>query len=109
MAGIDRFTQRARRVLSLAHQEADQSNADMIGTEHILIGLLLVEGSTAGKVLKDLDLTADRVREILSRMDGFSTEKKEKKSEEVLSPEVQDILKRAVIEGTKMGQVYIST
>jgi ATP-dependent Clp protease ATP-binding subunit ClpC len=109
MAGIARFTQRARRVLSLAHQEADQNNADMIGTEHILIGLLLVEGSTAGKVLKDLDLTADRVREILSRMDGFSTEKKEKKSEEVLSPEVQDILKRAVIEGTKMGQVYIST
>jgi len=79
MAGIDRFTQRARRVLSLAHQEADQNNADMIGTEHILIGLLLVEGSTAGKVLKDLDLTADRVREILSRMDGIPTEKKEKK------------------------------
>ncbi|MHC1772501.1 MAG: ATP-dependent Clp protease ATP-binding subunit [Flexilinea sp.] len=109
MAGIDRFTQRARRVLSFAHQEADQNNAEMIGTEHILLGLLLVEGSTAGKVLRDLDLTADRVREILARIDGITTENKEKNSEEVLSPEVQDILRRAVIEGTKMGQVYIST
>ena len=111
MAGIDRFTQRARRVLSLAHQEADKNNETIIGTEHLLIGLLLVEGSTAGKVLQDLDVSADRVREVLSKMEP-KTEIlgiPEAGQEEALSAEVQDILKRAVIQASKNGQVYVST
>ncbi|HNY93223.1 MAG TPA: ATP-dependent Clp protease ATP-binding subunit [Flexilinea sp.] len=111
MAGIDRFTQRARRVLSLAHQEADKNNETIIGTEHLLIGLLLVEGSTAGKVLQDLDVSADRVREALSKMEP-KTEIlgiPEAGQEEALSAEVQDILKRAVIQASKNGQVYVST
>ena len=40
MAGMERFTQRARRVLSLAHQEAERMRQDAIGTEHILVGLI---------------------------------------------------------------------
>jgi len=111
MAGIDRLTQRARRVLSLAHQEADKNNETIIGTEHLLIGLLLVEGSTAGKVLQDLDVSADRVREVLSKMEP-KTEIlgiPEAGQEEALSAEVQDILKRAVIQASKNGQVYVST
>ncbi|MCL4261149.1 MAG: hypothetical protein KJZ52_11045, partial [Anaerolineales bacterium] len=40
MAGMERFTQRARRVLSLAHQEAEQSRSNNIGTEHLLLGLV---------------------------------------------------------------------
>lgn len=111
MAGIDRFTQRARRVLSLAHQEADKNNETIIGTEHLLIGLLLVEGSTAGKVLQDLDVSADRVREVLSKMEP-KTEIlgiPEAGQEEALSAEVQDILKQAVIQASKNGQVYVST
>ena len=38
MAGMERFTQRARRVLSLAHQEAERMRHSYIGTEHLLLG-----------------------------------------------------------------------
>ena len=113
MAGIDRFTQRARRVLSLAHQEADKNKDTVIGTEHILIGLLLVEGSTAGKVLQDLDLSAELVREVVSKIDKKPEIEIEQITEsgkdEMLSPEVQDVLRRAVIEASSKGQVYVST
>ena len=40
MAGMERFTQRARRVLSLAHQEAERMRQNYIGTEHLLLGLM---------------------------------------------------------------------
>ncbi|HLO15298.1 MAG TPA: Clp protease N-terminal domain-containing protein, partial [Anaerolineales bacterium] len=41
---MERFTQRARRVLSFAHQEAEQSRNNNIGTEHLLLGLMDEEG-----------------------------------------------------------------
>ncbi len=44
MAGMERFTQRARRVLSLAHQEAERMRHNYIGTEHLLLGLIREEG-----------------------------------------------------------------
>ena len=58
----ERFTQRARRVLSLAQEEAERLNHSYIGSEHVLIGLLREEGGVAGKVLRELGLeeaTAD--------------------------------------------------
>lgn len=112
MASIDRFTQRARKVLSLAHKEAIDTHASLIGTEHILIGLLLVEGSTAGKVLHDLDLDADQIREVLKHMreENPDTEVKQPThKDDILSDEVQEILKQALIEASKADQVYVST
>jgi ATP-dependent Clp protease ATP-binding subunit ClpC len=61
MAGMERFTQRARRVLSLAHQEAERSHHSVIGTEHLLIGLMKEEGGAANRVLRELGLTSDRI------------------------------------------------
>ena len=54
MAGMERFTQRARRVLSLAHQEAERMHRDTIDTEHLLLGLIEEEGGVAGRVLREL-------------------------------------------------------
>jgi len=68
MAGMERFTQRARKVLSLAHQEAERARNNFIGTEHVLLGLLDEEGGVAGRVLRELGLTADRVREVVKRI-----------------------------------------
>ena len=48
MTGMERFTQRARRVLSLAHQEAERMRHHHIGTEHLLLGLIREEGGVAG-------------------------------------------------------------
>ncbi|HEY1409624.1 MAG TPA: Clp protease N-terminal domain-containing protein, partial [Promineifilum sp.] len=52
----ERFTQRARRVLSLAQEEAERLNHSYIGSEHVLIGLLLDSDGVAGRVLRDLGL-----------------------------------------------------
>ena len=49
MAGMERFTQRARRVLSIAHQEAERAQNNNIGTEHLLLGLMEEEGGVAGR------------------------------------------------------------
>ena len=113
MAGIDRFTQRARRVLSLAHREAAMSHSSQIGTEHLLLGLLQVPGSTAGKVLQELDVTADRVRELNAAIPAdeqptpglFDIEPQH----EVLSEKVQDVLRRAIQKAAEANDNYVST
>jgi ATP-dependent Clp protease ATP-binding subunit ClpC len=56
----ERFTQRARRVLSLAQEEAERLNHSYIGSEHVLIGLLREEGGVAGRVLRELGLESNR-------------------------------------------------
>ena len=71
MSGMERFTQRARRVLSLAHQEAERMRQNTIGTEHLLLGLIQEEGGVAGRVLRELGLEPDRVREMVERLSGF--------------------------------------
>ena len=48
---MERFTQRARRVLSLAQEEAERLRHNYIGTEHLLLGLMREEGGVAGRVL----------------------------------------------------------
>ena len=70
MSGMERFTQRARRVLSLAHQEAERLRHDYIGTEHLLLGLIREEGGVAGRVLRELGLEVNRVQEIVERLTG---------------------------------------
>ena len=58
----ERFTQRARRVLSLAQEEAERLNHSYIGSEHVLIGLLREDGGVAGRVLRELGLDTVRVQ-----------------------------------------------
>ncbi len=69
---MERFTQRARQVLSLAQESAEAMNHAYISTEHLLIGLL-DEGGTAGQVLTELGLDAKRVRTLVARMSRSAT------------------------------------
>ena len=46
MAGMERFTQRAKRVLSLAHQEAERMRKEKIETDHLLLALMEEEGGS---------------------------------------------------------------
>jgi len=59
---MERFTQRARRVLSLAQEEAERLQHNYIGTEHLLLGLIREEGGVAGRVLRELGLEQRRSR-----------------------------------------------
>ena len=65
---MERFTQRARRVLSLAQEEAERLRHNYIGTEHLLLGLLREEGGVAGRVLRDLGLEQRRVEELVEEL-----------------------------------------
>jgi ATP-dependent Clp protease ATP-binding subunit ClpC len=103
---MERFTQRARRVLSLAHQEAERMRQNSIGTEHLLIGLLQEEGGVAGRVLRDLGMELDRVREIIERLSGYGQSSGGKID---LSAGVQQVLEFAFDEARRMGHQYIST
>lgn len=106
MAGMERFTQRARRVLSLAHQEAERMRHNYIGTEHLLLGLIREEGGVAGRVLRELGLESERVQEIVERLTGTGQSRGGKLD---LSPGTQQVLEYAVEEARRMGHHYIGT
>ena len=106
MSSMERFTQRARRVLSLAHQEAERMRQNYIGTEHLLLGLIREDGGVAGRVLRELGLEADRVQEIVERLTGSGTSPGGKID---LSPGTQQVLEFAVDEARRLGHHYIGT
>src|ERR1700748_3687180 len=58
----ERFTDRARKVMQLANQEAQRFNHEYIGTEHILLGLIKEGQGVASHVLKNLDIDLRKVR-----------------------------------------------
>ena len=106
MAGMERFTQRARRVLSLAHQEAERGHQNSIGTEHLLLGLMEEEGGVAGRVLRELGLESGRVREIIERV---SVDSRHEDAKIDLAPDTQQVLEYAVDEARRLGHHYIGT
>ncbi len=106
MAGMERFTQRARRVLSLAHQEAERAQQNSIGTEHLLLGLMGEEGGVASRVLRELGLESNRVREIIQRV---SVESHHTNVKIELAPDTQQVLEYAVDEARRLGHHYIGT
>ena len=101
---MERFTQRARRVLSIAHQEAERMHHNYIGTEHLLLGLMKEEGGIANRVLRELGLDVNQVQEIIERMTGLGNLSA---SRPELSPGTQKVLELAVEEARRMGNHYI--
>src|SRR6201986_1889218 len=59
---FERFTDRARKVMALANQEAQRFNHEYIGTEHILLGLVKEGTGVAANVLKNLDIDLRKIR-----------------------------------------------
>src|SRR6478735_4267718 len=59
---FDRFTDRARKVMGLARQEAQRFRHEYIGTEHILLGLVQEGSGVAAHVLKNLDMDLHKIR-----------------------------------------------
>ena len=59
---FNRFTERARKVIILAKEEAKRFNHDYIGTEHILLGLIREGEGVASAVLQNMGLSLDKIR-----------------------------------------------
>jgi len=104
---LERFTQRARRVLSLAQEEAERMKHAYIGTEHLLLGLMREEGGVAGRVLRDLGVEQRRVQEMVERLTGAGRASGQTKID--LAPGTKRVLELAVDEARRMGHHYIGT
>jgi len=107
MAGMERFTQRARRVLSLAHQEAERARNNQIGTEHLLLGLMDEEGGVACRALRELGLSSERVHEVVRRLSPASENFNPNRVE--LAADTQQVLEYSVEEARRLGHHYIGT
>jgi ATP-dependent Clp protease ATP-binding subunit ClpC len=103
---LERFTQRARRVLSLAHQEAERLHQKEIGTEHLLLGLIQEEGGVAGRVLRELGLEEERVKEMIERVIPPGRLFPERIQ---LSLGTEKVIQNAIEEARKLGHQYIGT
>ena len=64
----ERFTDRARKVMQLANQEAQRFNHEYIGTEHILLGLIKEGSGVAANVLKNLDVDLRKIRHEVEKL-----------------------------------------
>ena len=103
---MERFTQRARRVLSLAHEEAERMHHNYIGTEHLLLGLIREEGGVAGRVLRELGLDPARVKDTVERLAGIG---RHAGGRIELAPGTEQVLHLAIEEARRMGHHYIGT
>ena len=104
----ERFTDRARKVMALANQEAQRFNHEYIGTEHILLGLV-EEGSGVGAtVLKNLDIDLRKVR--------LEVEKLVKSGPDMVTmgklpqtPRAKKVIEYAIEEARNLGHNYVGT
>jgi hypothetical protein len=104
---MERFNQRARRVLSLAQVAAEEFKHHIIDTEHMLLALMREEGGMAGRVLRDLELEQQRVEELVVEMSRATA--RTDKPQLDLSPGTKRVLELAVDEARRMGHHYIGT
>ncbi|MBM4415198.1 MAG: ATP-dependent Clp protease ATP-binding subunit [Chloroflexi bacterium] len=104
---FDKFTERARRVLTLAQEEAQRFNHNYIGTEHLLLGLVREGDGVAAKVLSNLGVELNKVRSavefIIGRGDRATT------GEIGLTPRAKRVIELAVDEARRLGHSYIGT
>ncbi|HEX3272247.1 MAG TPA: ATP-dependent Clp protease ATP-binding subunit [Ktedonobacterales bacterium] len=104
---FDKFTERARKVLSLAQEEAQRFNHNYIGTEHLLLGLVREGDGVAAKVLNNLGVELNKVRSavefIIGRGDRVVL------GEIGLTPRAKKVIELAVDEARRLGHHYIGT
>jgi ATP-dependent Clp protease ATP-binding subunit ClpC len=104
---FDRFTKRARRVLTLAQEEAQRLNHNYIGTEHLLLGLVREENGVAVRVLQELNVDLKQVRERVERTVGRGQRAMYGKLS--LTPRTKRVIELAVDEARRLGHHYIGT
>jgi excisionase family DNA binding protein len=104
---FDRFTERARKVLSFSQKEAQRFNHNYIGTEHLLLGLVREGDGVAARVLMNLGVTLDKARSevefIIGRGDRVIL------GEIGLTPRAKKVIELAVDEAQRLGHHYIGT
>jgi len=104
---FEKFSERARRVLTLAQEEAQQFNHNYIGTEHILLGLVREEEGVAAKVLTNLGVGLNRVRSAVEFIIGRG--EKPSSGQVGLTPRAKRVIELAIDEARRLDHNYIGT
>lgn len=104
---FERFTDRARRVVVLAQEEARMLNHNYIGTEHILLGLIHEGEGVAAKALESLNISLDAVRSQVTEIIG---EGQQAPSGHIpFTPRAKKVLELSLREALQLGHNYIGT
>ena len=107
MAFFGRFTERAQKALLYAQEEARNIGHNYVGTEHLLLGLLREESGAAAKVLADLGMEIDKMREYIVRLvgkgnynfsEGFG-----------YTPRTKRVMELSFYEARNLGHNYVGT
>jgi len=104
---FEKFTERARRVLTLAQEEAQHFSHSYIGTEHILLGLVREDEGVAARVLVNLGVVLSKVRSAVEFIIGRG--EKATSDEIGLSPRAKRVIELAIDEARHLGHNYIGT
>lgn len=104
---FEKFSERARRVLSLAQEEAQRFNHNYIGTEHILLGLVRETEGGAAKVLANLNVELTKVRSAVEFIIGRG--ERPTPGEIGLTPRAKKVIELAVDEARRLDNHYIGT
>ncbi len=104
---FEKFSERARRVLSLAQDEAQRFNHNYIGTEHILLGLVRETEGVAARVMSNLGVDLNKVRSAVEFIIGRG--EKPIQGEIGLTPRAKKVIELAVDEARRMNHTYIGT
>ncbi|MGI6877176.1 ATP-dependent Clp protease ATP-binding subunit [Microbacterium sp. gxy059] len=104
---FERFTDRARRVVVLAQEEAKMLNHNYIGTEHILLGLIHEGEGVAAKALESLDISLDAVREQVQDIIGQGQQ--QPTGHIPFTPRAKKVLELSLREALQLGHNYIGT
>jgi len=101
------FTERARRAIILAQEEAQRLGNNYIGTEHLLLGIISEGESVAAKVLENLDISLEKVRGEVEAIVGRGSSSA--RGEMVFTPRAKRVIELAFEEARKLGHNYIGT
>ena len=103
---MQRFTDDAQRVLSLAQEAALELGHDYVGTEHVLIGLTKVKNGVAAKALEELGLVTEDIFEALEEHVGRGNKKA---TSIYMTPRVKHVLELAIQVANQMNHNYVGT
>ena len=104
---FEKFSERARRVLSLAQEEAQRFNHNYIGTEHILLGLVRETDGVAARVLNSLNVELPKVRSAVEFIIGRG--ERPSPGDMGLTPRAKKVIELAVDEARRLSHHYIGT
>lgn len=104
---FERFTEKARRVVVYAQEEARMLNQNYIGTEHLLLGLIREEEGIAARAIKNLNISLENVRTQIEEIIGRGTSTPS--AHIPFTPRAKKVLELSLRESLQLGHNYIGT